>query len=64
MNEPQKNDANTVTHYMKLRERIEALHLVLDIRHAAFILVVGGTEYGFADLQMLEWFITGLEARG
>jgi hypothetical protein len=64
MSEPQKNDAETVTHYMHLRERIEDLRLVLDIRYAAFVMVVGGNEFRFADLQMLEWFINGLEARG
>lgn len=64
MNEPQKNDANTVTHYMQLRERIETLGLVLDIRQSDFVLIIGNIEYRFVSLFSLDCFVQGLEARG
>lgn len=64
MSEPQKNDASTVTHYMQLRERIEALRLVLDIRHAAFVVTMGNVQYEFSSLEQLQCFVSGLEARG
>jgi hypothetical protein len=57
------NDAETVKFYTSIRERLEALRLVLDIRRAAFVVTAGGSEHEFSSLEQLDCFVRGLEAR-